>query len=769
VHIRRIARGVPEDKWPFLLEEVSRVLKPEGAIEVVEEDLIFPGGQEPCTCHYPPEIDVHWYSDDGHDKPDSIDHSSSHGSNTNHAANATIIAGSASRSRSGTSGTSGTGELVANLSEDKTNHLHEEETSEKREYGGPSRTAEASIPVSSPTKHPRTIMTEGPKSPRNIPFHNTNRSMPHLHGDDGEFGQLPASHPSQPIQQDLPHRSTTLTARQLFHNVNWQNIGPSYDHSRLEQAYNDMHSSRFINLMPISVLTSQLNHYFREIQSHPPVLITFPPPEDEMWSEEEGSGTESGSVSNVSGGLSAASHFSPNFKFGMTPIAPTTSAETLDSTKQTKPWSSPTTQSSAVGSTTSSRVESSVDEHTSVSSPPPLAHATTQSQPHTGGAGGLFNLSSAEDDQSQYMMRPPVGGWHTLHVDARSLVNPKQPFIMIDRCRMPARTGPHQTMSRLPNQTFDMDLQSLTMHLSQSVTEVLECKESIWEWMVENKKARVKKQGIVPAGTSTPSGGVGGGLALGPSGTLKRPNADATIDRDEFDQWTRRYEKDMKARIGMAEAMRTRLGWNTKKGLNSSDEQTNRKMSLVPFGYPPGQEQSPLAVGLGLKSPSSIQQQHTRPRLNSTAHHSSSDVVNDPNHRTQFDGFASSTSLVGDDGAPTSGGETGALSDAAAMAIRQRTGSAPEHAIANAAHHVAKPSHGSRHSHKTSRSGGGHHSRAHSLDGANAWELLMHDNNQDMDRKTGTEDVPRLSRCIRVFVAWNNKEVESAKPEAAKK
>lgn len=55
VHIRRIARGVPEDKWPDLLEEVSRVLEPNGAVEFLEEDLIFPGGSEPCSCHFPPD------------------------------------------------------------------------------------------------------------------------------------------------------------------------------------------------------------------------------------------------------------------------------------------------------------------------------------------------------------------------------------------------------------------------------------------------------------------------------------------------------------------------------------------------------------------------------------------------------------------------------------------------------------------------------------------------------------------------------------------
>ncbi|KAG1885091.1 hypothetical protein F4604DRAFT_1729673 [Suillus subluteus] len=43
VHIKRIARGVPEDKWDDLFEEITRVMKPGAAFEVVEEDLTFPG------------------------------------------------------------------------------------------------------------------------------------------------------------------------------------------------------------------------------------------------------------------------------------------------------------------------------------------------------------------------------------------------------------------------------------------------------------------------------------------------------------------------------------------------------------------------------------------------------------------------------------------------------------------------------------------------------------------------------------------------------
>ncbi|KDQ14342.1 hypothetical protein BOTBODRAFT_174831 [Botryobasidium botryosum FD-172 SS1] len=47
VRISRIGFGVPENKWEFVLEEAVRVLKPGGAFEMIEENLIFPCGPLP--------------------------------------------------------------------------------------------------------------------------------------------------------------------------------------------------------------------------------------------------------------------------------------------------------------------------------------------------------------------------------------------------------------------------------------------------------------------------------------------------------------------------------------------------------------------------------------------------------------------------------------------------------------------------------------------------------------------------------------------------
>ncbi|KAJ7925937.1 S-adenosyl-L-methionine-dependent methyltransferase [Mycena leptocephala] len=42
VHIHAIAQGVPENKWGILFEEINRILRPGGVVEIMENDVIFP-------------------------------------------------------------------------------------------------------------------------------------------------------------------------------------------------------------------------------------------------------------------------------------------------------------------------------------------------------------------------------------------------------------------------------------------------------------------------------------------------------------------------------------------------------------------------------------------------------------------------------------------------------------------------------------------------------------------------------------------------------
>ena len=347
VEIRRVARGVPEDKWASVFEEVSRVLKPDGAIELVEEELLFPGGSEPCNCHH------------------------ASGSDT-------------------------------------------DET-----------------PVGSPV-----LLAGPPASPEGLPKNGL--VSPSLF-----FHSAPESTPKDP-----------------------------HDHSALEAAYNDMHAARFINLSPVSLLANILVQYFKDVRSHPPVLVTFPPPETELNS-------------------APLTHPPP------------------------RPLSRNSACSSATGSMGSSAACSSPNN-----SPPPSAHP-------------LRNSTAA----------PPLNGWSSIRLNLRSLISPNQPFVMIDRCRMPARTLGQQSMSQLPNTKFDFDLHSLTLHLSQTVADVLGCTESIWEY-------------------------------------LRRK--DKQLERSEFDSWVRGYENDMRQRIGLAAALRERFSWDVRNLVNGSEQPVHHSTLLSP-------------------------------------------------------------------------------------------------------------------------------------------------------------------------------------------
>ncbi|KII85041.1 hypothetical protein PLICRDRAFT_45153 [Plicaturopsis crispa FD-325 SS-3] len=58
VRIVGIGLAVPEDEWQFVLEEVSRVLKPGAVVEIIEEDLIFPCSPPPKTRPPPLRLDM---------------------------------------------------------------------------------------------------------------------------------------------------------------------------------------------------------------------------------------------------------------------------------------------------------------------------------------------------------------------------------------------------------------------------------------------------------------------------------------------------------------------------------------------------------------------------------------------------------------------------------------------------------------------------------------------------------------------------------------
>lgn len=481
MEIRRVARGIPEDKWALLFEEVSRVLKPDGAIELIEEELLFPGGSEPCNCHHAPGSDV-----------------------------------------------------------------------DETPTGSPVLLADA--PAASVE-----LSTSGLTSPSMF------------------FHSAPESTPKDP-----------------------------HDHSALEAAYNDMHAARFINLSPVSLLANILVQYFKDVRSHPPVLLTFPPPETEL-------------------------HSAPAYAPPRSPSRTSVCSSAIESMGSSAACSSPN------------------------SSPSLKAYSLRNSA-------------------------PPLNGWSSTRLGLRSLVSPDQPFVMIDRCRMPARTVGQHGMSQLPNTTFDFDLRSLTLHLSQSVVDVLGCTESIWEYL---------------------------------------QSKDKKLERNEFDSWVRAYESDMRQRIGLAAALRERFSWNVRDLVNGSEQPVHHNTLL----------NTTTAMLL------------TADRLTHSANNSPYPSLT-----------ASAQPVAKDEGKRMDIGETSnASDDGESSESRPRSKSEPK-----------------GHNQAGAESDGRPHHRTNSMQ--LEWPIVRRltaiydasgaggEQQQQQQRVDRTvSELPKLSRCVRVFVAWNSK------------
>lgn len=198
VHIRRVARGVPENKWHNFFEEITRVMKEDGAFEMMEEDLFFPGSVK------------------------SIDREKDSG-----------IA--LEEGREMTASVTTTKPRTPYLSEDVVGKDSNKHTMAK------DMTSFASFP-----HEPRRLSLDSRCTRQHIPLDVSFASDEHGHEPD----QL------EPKQHE----------EELFHASSIPIMNPR-DHSVLQTAYNELHTTRFVNLTPLSVLNSVIILYFRGMRS----------------------------------------------------------------------------------------------------------------------------------------------------------------------------------------------------------------------------------------------------------------------------------------------------------------------------------------------------------------------------------------------------------------------------------------------------------------------------------------------------------------------
>ncbi|VDC04420.1 unnamed protein product, partial [Peniophora sp. CBMAI 1063] len=100
-------------------------------------------------------------------------------------------------------------------------------------------------------------------------------------------------------------------------------------------------------------------------------------------------------------------------------------------------------------------------------------------------------------------------------------------------------------VNRLPNKTLAFDLQSLNLHLSIRVSELVACREAMWEWLVRwQEKEREKSAG----------GGAGGG-----GGWIEEELRG--MSRAEFEGLIARFEMDMQDNISLDARLAGTFAW----------------------------------------------------------------------------------------------------------------------------------------------------------------------------------------------------------------
>ncbi|KIL63270.1 hypothetical protein M378DRAFT_80013 [Amanita muscaria Koide BX008] len=259
VHVKRIALGVPEDKWDSLLEEITRVMKPGGAFELIEEDLFFPGKLF-----------------------DSDNDSETEGDETRPGSHMPSF-----------------GEAEAQLGGLQTNHSRPESpvpmretTIMETEMEGDEEVRDYEVvrlpPNSTPGRPPfytKTSQDSGQHSyTRPSMAKRSTSTLSLLSTKNGtspmKLSDLNGTHHipmPQTIAEDPPLGPTPSGPPPSLLKTTPRTPDNPRDHWLLERIYSEMLSSRFINIHPLSLLTNSLSLYFRDLRTLPAIQFTFPP------------------------------------------------------------------------------------------------------------------------------------------------------------------------------------------------------------------------------------------------------------------------------------------------------------------------------------------------------------------------------------------------------------------------------------------------------------------------------------------------------------
>ncbi|KAG8857342.1 hypothetical protein FRB96_005829 [Tulasnella sp. 330] len=226
VRMRRVARGIPEDKWSEFFTEVNRVLRIGGVIEVNESNINFPGGAFPSLTV-------------GNDQANSSP--------------------STSRNRRKADRPAFVGCLKAARPKGVNDDMYESSSP-----GSPPLISMASAYAPLRDTGPSTFFHNG-YGHGYIPPSSSLRSPPR------GSGRPSSADPPRPSLMESKLPSTTglsVAPTAIFDDPR--------DHTILESIYLSLHESRFINLQPLFIIPEYLGSVFGQVKSHPLSMFLAP-------------------------------------------------------------------------------------------------------------------------------------------------------------------------------------------------------------------------------------------------------------------------------------------------------------------------------------------------------------------------------------------------------------------------------------------------------------------------------------------------------------
>lgn len=287
------------------------------------------------------------------------------------------------------------------------------------------------------------------------------------------------------------------------------------DHTILEAVWNGMLESRFVNLAPLSLLTTYLEYHFKglpflapiyfagvhltidvDVRTHPPLLYTFPPlpaKEEEDSSEEEDDNPtpQHGSDSE------------PDIDDARDAVIPM--PKHRRSTKTRKP------AKRGNSTPTASHGDEQLDERRWLSMQTLFQHQS----PYV-----------SLDESRGFAYSPSRKGFPAKHTTRES------------------QSSGLRRVSRLPNPTLNVDIKTLNLHLALRAKEIIACSESMWEWVQEVQADAAKD----PSKSSRFRSGSIEGFMVGAHASASSSSLDLThnaildMTRDDFDHLLNNFE-----------------------------------------------------------------------------------------------------------------------------------------------------------------------------------------------------------------------------------